>query len=51
MGEATAKRRVGSMWLELKYIRDAGSGRTYGPYVYGVGPMARVWAQTIEVHR
>jgi hypothetical protein len=34
-GEATPARRVGSVWLELKYIRDAGSGRTYGPYMYG----------------
>jgi len=28
-------RRVGSVWLEMKYIRDAASGRTYGPYIYG----------------
>jgi hypothetical protein len=27
-------RRVGSVWLEMKYIRDAASGRTYGPYMY-----------------
>jgi hypothetical protein len=33
-GEATPKPRVGSVWLELKYIRDADSGRTYGPYMY-----------------
>jgi len=28
-------RRVGSVWLELKYIRDAASGKAYGPYLYG----------------
>jgi hypothetical protein len=27
-------RRVGSVWLELKYIRDAASGKAYGPYVH-----------------
>jgi len=28
-------RRVGSVWLEMKYIRDAASGKAYGPYLYG----------------
>ena len=28
-------RRVGSVWLEMKYIRDAASGKAYGPYIYG----------------
>jgi hypothetical protein len=28
-------RRMGSVWLELKYIPDNKSGRVYGPYVYG----------------
>ena len=27
-------RRVGSVWLELKYIPDSASGRTYGTYLY-----------------
>jgi hypothetical protein len=27
--------RVGSVWLEMKYIRDAASGKAYGPYLYG----------------
>jgi hypothetical protein len=27
--------RVGSVWLELKYIRDAASGKAYGPYLSG----------------
>ncbi len=27
-------RRVGSIWLEMKYIRDAASGKRYGPYLY-----------------
>jgi len=27
--------RVGSVWLEMKYIRDAASGKQYGPYLYG----------------
>jgi hypothetical protein len=27
--------RVGSVWLEVKYIRDPVSGRQYGPYLYG----------------
>ena|SRR5215207_8406557 len=27
-------RRVGSAWLELKYIPDSATGRTYGPYLY-----------------
>ena len=30
-----AGRRIGSVWLELKYIPDADSGRAYGPYLYG----------------
>jgi hypothetical protein len=34
-GAATRARRFGSVWLELKYIPDADSGRTYGPYLYG----------------
>ena len=34
-GEASPGRRVGSVWLEVKYIRDANSGRVYGPYIYG----------------
>ena len=32
---ATRGRRIGSVWLELKYIPEADSGRTYGPYLYG----------------
>jgi hypothetical protein len=32
---ASGARRVGSVWLELKYIPDADSGKTYGPYLYG----------------
>jgi hypothetical protein len=28
-------RRVGSVWLELKYIPDPDSDRQYGPYLYG----------------
>ncbi len=28
-------RRVGSVWLEMKYIRDAASGKAYGPYLNG----------------
>ena len=27
--------RVGSVWLEVKYIRDAATGKAYGPYIYG----------------
>ena len=27
--------RVGSVWLELKYIPDSATGKTYGPYIYG----------------
>jgi hypothetical protein len=34
-GDSTAIRRVGSVWLEMKYIPDAASGRRYGPYIYG----------------
>jgi hypothetical protein len=34
-GSATRARRLGSVWLELKSIPDADSGRTYGPYLYG----------------
>jgi hypothetical protein len=33
-GDSAAIRRVGSVWLEMKYIPDAASGRTYGPYIY-----------------
>jgi hypothetical protein len=33
--EAAPIRRVGSVWLEMKYIRDAASGKAYGPYLYG----------------
>ncbi len=31
---STSLRRVGNGWPEMKYIRDAGSGKTYGPYIY-----------------
>jgi len=31
----SAIRRVGSVWLETKYISDAASKKTYGPYIYG----------------
>jgi hypothetical protein len=34
-GFTTEARRLGSVWLELKYIPDADSGRVYGPYLYG----------------
>jgi hypothetical protein len=34
-GAQTSGQRVGSVWLELKYIPDATSGRMYGPYIYG----------------
>ena len=34
-GDSAAMRRVGSVWLEMKYIPDAASGKTYGSYVYG----------------
>ncbi len=33
-GDSAAMRRVGSVWLEMKYIPDSASGRTYGPYIY-----------------
>ena len=33
--DAAPIRRVGSVWLEMKYIRDAASGKAYGPYLYG----------------
>jgi hypothetical protein len=33
-GAQTGGRHVGSAWLELKYIPDAASSRTYGPYIY-----------------
>jgi hypothetical protein len=32
--DAAPIRRVGSVWLEMKYIRDAASGKAYGPYLY-----------------
>ena len=36
MGDnAAPSRRVGSVWLEVKYIPDGVSGRQYGPYLYG----------------
>jgi hypothetical protein len=30
-----AATRIGSVWLELKYIPDSETGRVYGPYLYG----------------
>ena len=35
--DAAPIRHVGSVWLEMKYIRDAASGKAYGPYIY------RIW--------
>lgn len=33
-GQAAQARRVGSVWIEVKYIPDSATGRTYGPYLY-----------------
>jgi AcrR family transcriptional regulator len=35
VGRRAQMRRVGSVWIEVKYIPDASSGREYGPYLYG----------------
>jgi hypothetical protein len=35
LGDLAARvRRIGSVWLELKYIPDSTTGRTYGPYLH-----------------
>ena len=34
-GQTLSGRRIGSVWLELKYIPDPRSDRKYGPYLYG----------------
>jgi hypothetical protein len=32
--DSAPMRRVGSVWLEMKYIPDAASGKAYRPYIY-----------------